>query len=116
MSPSFWRFAACMAFAIASAAVAGEPPAQKVKTVRLGEWYTVTCPETLPIGGEAEIKVAYRGIAEKTTLCCDLHYQKTDGTGGGFYSNDWRPKPPCKAMAKSSFTSRCTRRRTSRAS
>ena len=47
----------------------------------------------LRIGSDAEIKVAYHGITEKTTLCCDLHCQKTDGTGGGFYSNDSRPKP-----------------------
>ena len=65
----------------------------KLKTLRLGDWYTVTCPEVFHIGSEVEIKVAYRGISEKTTLCCDLHYQKSDGSGGGFYANDWRPKP-----------------------
>jgi hypothetical protein len=65
-----------------------------LQTIRLGEWYTVTRPAALRIGGEAEIKVAFRGIAEKTTLCCDMHYQKLDGSGGGFYSNDWRGKPP----------------------
>ena len=103
MSPGFWRFAVCMALAIASAAVAGEPPPPKLKTVHLGDWYTVTYPESLRIGGEAEITVAYRGIVEKTTLCCDLHYQKTDGSGGGFYSNDWRPKPSVQGDGKMVF-------------
>ena len=85
--------AVVVAIAFAGVPVRAQPPAAKLQTVRLGEWYTVTCPEVLRIGSEVEIKVAYQGITEKTTLCCDLHYQKSDGTGGGFYSNDWRAKP-----------------------
>ena len=81
----------CLALAVSTRA---EPPAPRLQTIHLGDWYTVTCPEVLRIGTEAEIKVSYRGITEKTTLCCDLHYNKTDGSGGGFYSNDWRGKPP----------------------
>ncbi len=84
-------------------AASAAAPAAKLQTIHLGEWYTVTCPEVLRVGTEAEIKVAYRGIAEKTTLCCDLHYQKTDGSGGGFYSNDWRPKPPVQASGEMVF-------------
>ena len=84
---------ASVAIAFADVAVCEQPPAAKLQTIRLGEWYTVTCPEVLRIGSEAEITVTYHGITEKTALCCDLHYQKTDGTGGGFYSNDWRPHP-----------------------
>ena len=56
----------------------------------------------LLIGTEAEVKVAYRGIGEKTTLCCDLHCQKTDGSSG-FYSNDWRPHPPVQGQGQMTF-------------
>ena len=58
-------------------------PVPKTQTQNLGQWYTATCPDVLLIGTEAEIKVTYRGIAEKTTLCCDLHCLKADGSSGG---------------------------------
>ena len=82
--------AACLAVLVAHASAFAAAPVSKSQTVNLGQWYTVTCPDRFLIGTEAEIKVAYRGIAEKTTLCCDLHYQKIDGSAGGFYANDWR--------------------------
>jgi hypothetical protein len=84
----------CIAITSSGAVAYAQSPAPKLQTLRLGDWYTVTCPEVFHIGSDVEIKVAYRGITEKTTLCCDLHYQKSDGSGGGFYANDWRPKPP----------------------
>ena len=95
----------------AIAAWLAAPPAQasaaaavpKPQTVDLGQWYTVTYPDVLLIGTEAEIKVAYRGIAEKTTLCCDMHYQKSDGGTGGFYANDWRPHPPVQGQGQMTF-------------
>jgi len=80
---------------------ADEPP--KLRTFPLGEWYTVTCPQVFRIGTVAEITVAYRGITERTKLCCDLHYQKTDGSYGGFYANDWRPKPDLQGEGKITF-------------
>ena len=78
--------------------------AVKLQTFKLGEWYTVTCPEVFHIGTVAEITVAYRGIEEKTKLCCDLHYTKTDGSSGGFYANDWRPKPDVQGEGRYTFT------------
>ena len=60
----FW-LAPCMAALAAAAIARAEPPAPKLQTIHLGEWYTVTCPEVLRIGSEAEIKVAYRGITRK---------------------------------------------------
>jgi hypothetical protein len=95
--------AACLAILVAHASASAAVPAPKAQAVNLGQWYTVTCPDVFLIGTEAEIKVAYRGIAEKTTLCCDLHYQKTDGSAGGFYSNDWRPKPPVQGQGLMTF-------------
>jgi hypothetical protein len=78
-------------------AAASAPPA-KQQALSLGQWYTVTCPEVFLVGSEAEIRVDYRDIAEKTRLCCDLHYQKSDGRGpaaqmnwGGGLAPAWRP-------------------------
>ncbi len=78
-------------------------PVPKPQTANLGQWYTVTYPNVLLIGTDAEIKVAYRGIAKKTTLCCDMHCLKTDGSSGGFYSNDWRPHPPVQGQGQVTF-------------
>ncbi|MBM4046228.1 MAG: hypothetical protein FJ279_14040 [Planctomycetes bacterium] len=89
---------------------AADTPAPKLKTMKVGEWYTVTCPEVFHIGTEAQIVVAYRGIAEKTKLCCDLHYAKTDGRTGGFYANDWRGKPEIQGEGKHTFRVNITER------
>lgn len=80
-----------------------QAPKPETQTLQVGEWYTVTCPRTFVVGTVADITVAYRGIAEKTKLCCDLHYRKTDGSYGGFYSNDWRPKPDIQGEGKWTF-------------
>ena len=94
---------AWLAMLAAHASASAAAPVPKPQTVSLGQWYTVTCPDVFLIGTEAEIKVAYRGIAEKTTLCCDLHCQRADGSWGGFYSNDWRPKPPVQGEGQMTF-------------
>ena len=68
--------------------------------MKLGEWYTVTCGDVLLIGTEAKIKVAYRGIAEKTTLCCDLHSQKSRRKFGPSTRTIGVPSPRCRAKAR----------------
>lgn len=81
-----------------------QAPKPETQTLQLGEWYTVTCPRPFLTDTVANITVAYKGIAEQTKLCCDLHYQKTDGTSGGFYANDWRPKPDIQGEGQCTFT------------
>ena len=95
--------AAWLAMLVAYFSASAAAPAAKPQTLNLGQWYTVTCPDVFLVGTEAEIKVSYRGIAEKTTLCCDLHSLKPDGSSGGFYANDWRPKPPVQGQGQMTF-------------
>jgi hypothetical protein len=95
--------AAWLAILIAQASASAALPVPKPQTQDLGQSYTVTCPDVLLVGTEAEIKVTYRGIAEKTTLCCDMHSVKADGSSGGFYSNDWRPHPPIQGQGQITF-------------
>jgi hypothetical protein len=80
-----------------------QPAKQETQTLQVGEWYAVTCPRPFLTDTVADIVVAYRGIAEKTKLCLDLHYQKTDGSFGGFYANDWRPKPDVQGDGQYTF-------------
>jgi hypothetical protein len=80
-----------------------QPPKGETQTLQVGEWYTVTCPKPFFIDTVADITVAYKGIEEKTRLCCDLHYQKADGSYGGFYATDWRPKPEIQGDGQYTF-------------
>ena len=76
----------------------------KTQAIELGQWCSVTCPERFVVGSVAKLKVAYRGIDEETKLLCDLHYGKTDGSGGGFLANDWKGKPTVRGDGEHTFT------------
>ncbi len=97
-------FAAGVLALAAWAAPGNGQESPELQTLQLAAWCTVTCPEAFYVGTVAEITVAYRGIAEKTQLCCDLHYTQTDGSAGGFYANDWRPKPEVQGDGDYTFT------------
>ncbi len=81
-----------------------QQPDPQTQTLQLADWCTVTCPRPFLINTVADVTVAYQGIAEKTTLCCDLHYQRADGSSGGFYSHDWRPAPEIQGEGQHAFT------------
>jgi len=47
-------------------------------------WCKVTAPEKATAGGPFPVTVEYSGIEPRSLLCVDLHWQKTDGSYGGF--------------------------------
>ncbi len=53
-------------------------------THKLNDWCTVTLPKEVAVGQTVPVVVAYRGIAQKTRLCCDLSWKKAGGVFGGF--------------------------------
>ncbi len=100
-----WIAPACVLILIGFAAMAhAQEPQTETQTLQVGEWYTVTFPRPFLTNTVADITVIYKDITEKTRLCCDLHYQKTDGSSGGFYANDWRAKPEVQGDGQYTFT------------
>lgn len=79
------------------------PPLTEERATReLNDWCTITYPTEVAVGQTVPVTLDYRGIEEKTRLCCDLSWKKGGGSYGGVVSPG-APYPEVKGSGRHTF-------------